>query len=174
MIVLGIDPGSRHTGFGVVRRRGARIEAIAHGRITLPAQLELSLRLRHLVDGLEELIATHRPDVVSIETLFGGKNIRSLIVLAQARGAILAILGGHGLAPTEYTPAEVKSALTGNGRADKTQVARMVEVVLRLDAPPESADAADALAVAICYAQRFTLDQIQGRGKKASIVGRGR
>lgn len=153
MIVLGIDPGSRFTGFGVIRATGTRITLLGEGRIRSTGPRLLSERLAGLVADLEQLVDQFRPDAAVLETLFHGVNPRSLIVLAQARGAILATLARLGLEPAELTPAEVKRAITGNGRADKLQVARMVELLLALPARRRAADTTDALALAICYAQ---------------------
>jgi crossover junction endodeoxyribonuclease RuvC len=154
MLVLGLDPGSRHTGFGVVRRQGSRLEAIEFGRLSPDPERPLALRLAEIAAGLEELIERHRPDGAAIERVFHGANSRSTIVLAEARGALLAVLGRSGLPVLELAPAEVKSAVAGSGRADKTQVARMVRLRLGLGAVALAADAADALAVAICLAER--------------------
>jgi crossover junction endodeoxyribonuclease RuvC len=165
VIVLGIDPGSRLTGFGVVRRDGAKLVALGEGRITLSAA-ELPLRLAALTRELEVVIERYQPEAVVLESLFHGVNTRSLIVLAQARGAILATIGRLGLTTTEYSPAEIKSAVTGNGRADKTQVARMVGLLLGLESRQRSHDATDALAAAICCAQRYRLDVLGRSGPR--------
>ena len=164
--ILGVDPGSRHTGFGVVERHGSRLRAVTHGRISPPAKLPLAARLAALSAGIREVVAAHRPDVAVLETPFHGLNPKTLIVLAQARGALLAAIAESGLGTEEYAPAEIKSAVTGNGRADKEQVARMVELVLGLDRRAASSDASDALAVAICYAQRARLDHLGGRSRR--------
>ncbi len=161
MLVLGLDPGSLHTGYGLVERRGSTLRALDLGRFSCPRRCALPERLAHLARGLEDLLSRWRPETVALETPFHGLNSRSLIVLAQARGALLATLAGRGLAFREYSPAEVKSAVTGNGRADKQQVARMVKLLLALDGDGWAADATDALAVAICAAQRARLDQLR-------------
>ncbi len=103
----------------------------------------------------------YQPDDVALESTFAGVNNRSLIVMAQARGAILAGLGDRGLEPREFSPAEIKRTVTGNGRADKQQVARMVGLLLKLETGSSSADATDALAVALCHAQNVTMDRIR-------------
>ena len=154
MLVLGLDPGSRHTGFGLVRRSGSRLQAVDCGRLSPPPQGELALRLGEIAGGLEALLERHRPDLAAVEKVFHGANTRSLIVLAEARGALLATLGRRGVPVVELAPAEVKSAITGNGRAEKPQVARMVRLLLALGDRPLAADAADALALALCAAQR--------------------
>lgn len=174
MIVLGIDPGSRVTGFGVVRRDGSKLMVLGEGRITVPAASDPSMRLCALAGEVEKLVERYRPDAVVLESLFHGVNSRSLIVLAQARGAILAAIGRAGLTATEYSPAEVKRAVTGNGRADKTQVARMVRLLLGLDAVARSADATDALAAAICFAQRQRLDALKSTPGRSAVGSGGR
>lgn len=154
MLVLGIDPGSWHVGFGLVEQRGSALRAIEHGRISCRRGASLGDRLAHLSRELVTLVARTAPDAAAVETAFHGRNTRSLIVLAQARGAIVAALASGGLSPREYSPAEVKSAVTGNGRAEKIQVARMVRLLLALPTAQLAVDTTDALAVAICCAQR--------------------
>ncbi len=162
MLILGLDPGSRFTGYGLIDRQGSRLACVDHGRIALPRSA-LPVRLAHLVHELESLVREHRPDVAVLESLYHGVNPRSLIVLAQARGALVATLAVRGLEVHEYSPAEVKTAVVGHGRADKEQVAHMVKLILRLGAVRLPPDASDALAVAICYAQRLRLDRLGGR-----------
>lgn len=163
MRILGLDPGSRFTGYALIDRRGSRLVPVAYGRISLP-QKDLTVRLGRLATELEELIRLHQPEVAALESLYHGVNPRSLIVLAQARGALVATLGRLGLPVSEFSPAEVKTAVTGYGRAEKGQVGRMVALVLGLGAEKLPADTSDALAVAICYAQRLPLDRLRGRG----------
>jgi crossover junction endodeoxyribonuclease RuvC len=160
MLILGIDPGSLHTGYGLVQRNGSALVAVDAGRFSCPRDLDLPRRLAHLAGRLEDLIAARRPDLAVLETPFHGMNARSLIVLAQARGALLAVLAGRGIEIREYSPAEVKSAVTGNGRADKDQVARMVRLLLSARGDGWASDATDALALAICCAQRLRLDRL--------------
>ena len=172
MRILGIDPGSRYTGYGLIDRQGSKLIPIAQGRIALSATNPLPQRLAQLSAELRDLVRSHRPDVAVLETLFRGVNPKSLIVLAQARGALLATLAAESLEIHEYTPAEVKSSVTGNGRADKQQVGRMVKLILGLNDSQLPADASDALAVSICFAQRFRLDRLRVRGlaKKRSLT----
>lgn len=135
----------------------------------------MAQRLARLTTGIKDVVRQHAPEVAVLETPFHGLNPRTLIVLAQARGALLAAVAESGVATEEYTPAEIKSAVTGNGRAEKGQVARMVELVLGLDRQGISSDASDALAAAICYAQRVRLDRLEGRrGKPHKGVSRRR
>lgn len=154
MIVLGLDPGSRYTGYGVVEQEGSRLRELGSGRIALVSEPSPEARMARLAEGVEQALDRWQPATAALETLFHGKNSRSLIALAQARGVILSVLGRRGLAVEELSPAEVKNAVCGNGRADKTQVARMVDVLLGSGAGRRSADASDALAVAICCVQR--------------------
>jgi crossover junction endodeoxyribonuclease RuvC len=154
LIILGIDPGSRHTGFGLIDCAGAAPRLVASGRISLPSAAPLADRLLELADTLGALIARERPAIAAVEKPFHGVNARSAIVLAEARGAILVTLARAGVAIEEYAPAEVKSAVAGNGRADKEQVARMVGLQLALTARGLSSDASDALALALCAAVR--------------------
>ncbi|MCY3970390.1 MAG: crossover junction endodeoxyribonuclease RuvC [Acidobacteria bacterium] len=154
MIVLGLDPGSRYTGYGVVEQEGSRLRELDSGRIALVSEPSPEARMARLAEGVEQALDRWQPATAALETLFHGKNSRSLIALAQARGVILSVLGRRGLEVEELSPAQVKNAVCGNGRADKTQVARMVDVLLGSGAGRRSADASDALAVAICCVQR--------------------
>ncbi len=163
MIVLGLDPGSQHTGWGFIERRGSSLVALDFGRISCTRGVSLAERLAHMSRELRRLVAERRPDYAAVETPFHGPSARSLIVLAQARGALLAVLGEIGVDTAELAPAEVKLAVTGSGRADKTQVARMVRLLLALSLEPLAADTTDALAVAICGAQRQRLDALVRR-----------
>lgn len=149
--ILGIDPGSHVTGYGVVEKRRTGLACIAYGEIRPPRGASLSVALSTVYDRLAALIRETAPDVMAIEDIFFGKNVRSLIRQGQLRGvAILA--GTHGGLPVfEYTPLEIKKAVVGYGRAEKTQVQSMVRAILQL--PGEApADASDALATAICHA----------------------
>jgi len=160
VLILGLDPGSLHTGYGLLEKDGSSLVPIDAGRFSCPRDLDLPRRLAHLARRLEDLIAARPPDLAVLETPFHGMNAHSLIVLAQARGALLAVLAGRGIEIREFSPAEVKSAVTGNGRADKEQVARMVRLLLAARGDGWSSDATDALALAICCAQRLRLDRI--------------
>lgn len=160
MLILGLDPGSLHTGYGLVEKRGSDVLPVDWGRISMPRRHPLPRRLADLTSSLEELLAGVSPDLAVLESPFHGMNSRSLIVLAQARGALIACLARKSLEVVEYSPAEVKSAVTGNGRADKQQVARMVQMLLKLDGQPLADDTSDALAVALCCAQRHRMDRL--------------
>jgi crossover junction endodeoxyribonuclease RuvC len=160
--ILGLDPGSRHTGYGLIFRRRDRLELLAQGRLSPPGGLDLPARLGWLGVSLGESLADWQPDVAVLETPYLGLNPRSLVVLAQARGALLGALAAGRVAVREYSPAEIKSAVTGSGRADKVQVARMVALQLSGVPHDASADATDALAVALCYTHRSRIDRLTG------------
>jgi crossover junction endodeoxyribonuclease RuvC len=160
MLILGLDPGSLHTGYGLVDCRAGSSRAVVAGRWSAPAKLPVADRLRILADGLDELLQRTRPDFAVLEKPFLGVNSRSVIVLAEARGALLVTLARSGLRVEEYSPAEVKSAVTGSGRAEKAQVARMVGLLLGLATGAFPADATDALAVALCASQRQSLRRL--------------
>ena len=152
MIVLGIDPGTAATGYGIVERSGSKLQLIDYGCFeTVPAD-ELPVRLLHIHQAISELIAEHQPAMVGVERLFFNRNVQTAFAVGQARGAVLLAAAEAGVPVHEYGPHEVKIAVTGYGRAPKDQVQRMVQVVLGMSVLPRPDDAADALAVAICLA----------------------
>ena len=163
MITLGIDPGSRHTGYGLVRADGSTLTPLAYGRFSCRPREPLPERLAFLHSELTALVQEWEPAIVAVESTFHGINPKSLIVLSQARGSLLAALGAAGLPVREFAPSEVKIAVTGQGRADKVQVARMVRLVLALREEKIPEDATDALALAICCCHRSKLDRLSGR-----------
>jgi crossover junction endodeoxyribonuclease RuvC len=152
MVVLGIDPGLAHTGYGVVERRGGRVVALAGGVVETGAERELARRLVEIHAGVAALIAEHEPAAVAVEALYFGANVQTAFAVGQARGVVLLAAAEAGLPVFEFGPHEVKMAVTGYGRAAKDQVQRMVQVMLGLSTLPRPDDAADALAVAICLA----------------------
>ena len=154
MRVLGIDPGTRVVGWGVVERKGNRLRAVAWGALKAKASDEVPDRLRVLHEGLRALLAEHRPDAVAIEEAFFGKNARSALALGEGRGAALLAASLHGVPVKQYPPSTVKKAVSGRGGAAKEQVGAMVRVLLGLAEIPQPADASDALAVAICALNR--------------------
>jgi crossover junction endodeoxyribonuclease RuvC len=157
--VLGIDPGSTATGYGVVERRDGRVHHVAHGTLRPPRDGSMARRLDALYSALREVFEAHAPEVASIEQVFVARGARSALVLGQARGVALAALGSRGLPVYEYAATHIKLQVTGNGRAAKVQVQRVVRRVLELERTP-AADAADALAIAICHAQAGRLEQL--------------
>jgi crossover junction endodeoxyribonuclease RuvC len=152
VIVLGIDPGTAMTGYGIVERTGSRLRAIDYGCIETTPAWTLPQRLMAIHEVITELIVTHRPQLVAVERLFFNKNVQTAFAVGQARGVVLLTAAQHSLPVFEYGPHEVKMAVTGYGRAQKDQVQKMVQVVLGLSVLPRPDDAADALAVAICLA----------------------
>jgi crossover junction endodeoxyribonuclease RuvC len=153
VIVLGIDPGSRRCGYGVVEREGTRFAVLASG-VLAPGDLPVPERLARILDGLGEVIARVRPGEVSVEQVFCGVSARSALVLGQARGVALAAAARAGLPVFEYAPSEVKLAFTGSGRATKDQMLRTARMLL--GAAPSLSDEADALALAVCHLARRT------------------
>jgi crossover junction endodeoxyribonuclease RuvC len=152
MIVIGIDPGTANTGFGVVRTVGERMVALDGGVIETASELPVGERLAALHDSLDELIRWHEPKAMALEDLFFGQNVASALSVGEARGVALLVAAKHGLRCFDYTPQAVKKAVCGSGSADKGQVQRMVATLLGLPEPPAPDHAADAFAVAICHA----------------------
>lgn len=155
MRVLGVDPGLTRCGLGAVEGRpGSPLTLVRAGVVRTPAGDDIGARLVALEAGVEEWLEEIRPDVVAVERLFAQVNIRTVMGVAQASGVIIACAARRGLPVALHTPSEVKAAITGYGNADKRQIGAMVTRLLRLDAPPRPADAADALALAICHVWR--------------------
>ncbi|MDI5984943.1 crossover junction endodeoxyribonuclease RuvC [Halomonas sp. M4R5S39] len=150
MLILGIDPGSRLTGYGILDVASAAPAYVASGCIRTRAD-DLAQRLAQVYAGIAELIAVHRPGEFAIEQVFMSKNADSALKLGQARGTAIVCAANHGLPVSEYGPRQIKQAVTGSGRADKAQVQHMVTAILGLDGTPQ-ADAADALAIALTHA----------------------
>jgi len=150
MIVLGIDPGTRRLGWGVVAREGSRLRHVSHGVIVLDPRASLARRLRSIDEALAEVIARYRPEVGSVESLFFAKDPSAAAKLGHARGVVLLALARAEVAVAEYAPARVKRTVAGRGQADKRQVMLLVRATLGLDTLPP-ADAADALALAITH-----------------------
>ena len=159
MIILGLDPGLGTTGWGVIAKDGNRLSHIDNGEISTDAKLPLANRLVLLDEKLRAVIEHFRPEQAAVEEVFVNKNAQSTLKLGQARGAALAALGG--LEPAEYAPRAVKLATVGTGAADKLQVAHMMRALLKVEGRL-TADAADALAVALCHAQHRRLAPLQG------------
>ena len=156
MKIFGIDPGSERTGFGCIEVLGSRHHLVVCGSLSAPARSSFPDRLKHIHAGLTVLLGRHRPDCVAVENIFHARNVRSALKLGHARGVALLAASELGLPVVEYSPAEVKRAVVGFGRAEKRQVQQMIKLLLGLDAPPSPHDAADALAVAICHVHSAT------------------
>jgi len=152
LIVLGVDPGSLRTGYGVVETDGRRHRLVEMGTLSPGARLALPEKLRHIHEGVSALIERLRPDALAVEDVFHAANTRTALVLGHVRGVVLLAGARAGLAIHEYPPATVKQQVTGFGRAEKLQVAYMVTRLLALEQGAEPGDATDALAVALCLA----------------------
>ena len=156
MRILGIDPGIATIGFGLVEADKGNAAMLSYGAITTPAGLPLSKRLYQIDRDMEELIAKLKPDVIAVEELFFNTNITTGISVAHGRGVLLCAAERCGVPLYEYTPSQVKLAVTGYGKAEKRQVMDMTRRLLKLKAVPKPDDAADALALALCHARSFT------------------
>lgn len=179
MRILGIDPGLRTTGFGVIEKHGSKLRYIASGTVKTASEGALPPRLKIILQGVTEIIATYRPDCAAIEKVFVNVNPQSTLLLGQARGAAICALVHADLEVAEYTALQLKQAVTGHGKAAKEQVQEMVARLLCLPGLPGS-DAADALGVAICHANSVDAlamigalaPQLQGlRMKRGRLVG---
>ena len=166
MIILGIDPGYAIVGIGVIEFVGNKFKPLEYNAITTPAEMPVPDRLQKIYQGIEYFINKYSPDAVAIEELFFNSNQKTAILVAQARGVIIVAAKNKGVPLYEYTPLQIKQAVTGYGRADKKQIQSMVKMILNLNAIPKPDDAADGLAVAICHAhsahinEKFSLNKI--------------
>ncbi len=163
MRVLGVDPGLAITGYGLVEGDEQSLEAVAYGVLRTPANTPRADRLVLLHQGMAELLTRYRPDAVAMEELFFGTNARTAMTVGEARGVLLLTIAEAGLPISEYTPLQVKQAITGYGQADKQQVQHMVRFLLRLPDIPKPDDAADGLAVSICHHHSSRLGQLIAR-----------
>ena len=155
MRVLGVDPGLTRCGIGVVEAdAGRRVELTAVGVVRTPADRDHAHRLLAIETGIEEWVRTYRPDAMAVERVFTQHNLHSVTGTSQAAGIAMLVAARHSIPVVLHTPSEVKAAITGNGRADKAQVGAMVARICRLSEPPKPADAADAVALAICHVWR--------------------
>ncbi len=169
MIVLGVDPGTRVTGYGVVAEaEDRRLRLVECGAVRPSAGRPLAERLLEVFEGVTAVIERARPDVLCVEGVFYGRNVRTALVLGQARGAVLLAAAQGGIPVAEYPPAEVKSTVAGTGRAGKDQLAFMVQEHLGLERPPTPEDAADGVALALCHLFHCRL----GRRARGGGVGR--
>jgi crossover junction endodeoxyribonuclease RuvC len=157
MRVLGIDPGSVTTGYGLVEDRGSELQAVAFGAISTQSRDPFASRLLRIYRELRVVVATHRPDCAAVEAVFFAQNVQSALRLGHARGVAVLALAEAGIAIVEYSPREIKQAVTSYGHAGKAQVQEMVRMLLRMPELPQPADAADALALAICHHQAARL-----------------
>ena len=155
MVILGLDPGTATTGYGVIRVLGNRFQMLEYGIISTPAKTPLEM----IYDNLQELLQKWQPDQAAVEELFFNQNITTAITVGQARGVLLLCCAQNNVPLAEYTPLQVKQALVGYGRADKKQIQQMVKMFLNLADIPKPDDAADALAIAICHAHNYQTNQ---------------
>lgn len=157
MRVLGIDPGIAIVGFGFVDRKGSRLVPVQYGSIQTEAGKDQAVRLQEIYDALILLIDKYKPDAIAVEKLFFNRNVTTAFAVGQARGVIMLAAVQKGLSIAEYTPLQVKQAVVGYGKAEKSQVQEMVKLFLNLSTTPKPDDVADALAIAICHAHASTL-----------------
>jgi crossover junction endodeoxyribonuclease RuvC len=157
VIVLGIDPGLANTGYGVVQSAAGRLVALDGGVIETRAGTSQERRLADIHAAVDALLVEHEPEAVALEELYFGQNVKTAFAVGHGRGAAMLAAGQRGIECTSYTPQQVKAAVCGNGRADKEQVARMVQTLLALPQAPTPDHASDALAVAMCHANRAPL-----------------
>src|SRR5918997_4117572 len=164
-IILGIDPGTAIMGWGVIRQQGSKLRYVQHGAITTPSDWPMPRRLSRLFDGVTRLVEGYGPDAVAVEELFFNTSVTTGITVGQARGVALLAAYRAGIPVAEYTPMEVKQAITSYGRADKRQVQEMVKALLSLPEIPRPDDAADGLAIAVTHAFSSNLPGKVGVGK---------
>jgi len=163
--ILGIDPGTATMGWGVIRQEGNRLRYVQHGTVTTPSDWEMPRRLGRLFDGVTELLQGYRPETVAVEELFFNTNVTTAITVGQARGVAILAAYKASVEVHEYTPLQVKQAITSYGRADKHQVQEMVRALLNLREIPRPDDAADGLAIAITHAFTSRMSGKVGVGK---------
>lgn len=164
MRILGIDPGTATIGFGVIEYHEDQCTLLDYGCIKTEKQFALPERLRQIHQDLESLLKEWKPETVAIEDIFFSKNVKTAIQVAQARGAILQQFASKQLSIGEYKPQQIKEAVCGYGKAEKKQIQKMVQLILKMDETPEPDDAADALAIAICHAHQL------GRAKMIALA----
>ena len=157
MIIIGIDPGSHICGYGILQLENNRIVAAGCDVIKIDPTLDLAERLAVIYSEIDQIIDEYKPDIAAVETIFYGKNIKSAFTLGHARGAILLALAQRKIKIVEYSPREVKKSVVGNGNASKEQVEYMVKKILKIDIKPETQDATDALANALCLFNKIKL-----------------
>lgn len=161
MVIIGIDPGTRITGYGIIALAGSSYQVLDYGCIRPPADWKLSDRYLAIYNGIEALLDKHSPQALVVETQFGGKNIQSVLKLGMARGVAIITAKKRGIPVYEYAPKKAKNAVVGNGSASKEQVQGMIQLLLKLPKPPIP-DAADALALCICHLQAIPLLHLTG------------
>ena len=149
--MIGVDPGLIITGFGILDYKGGQIRTVAFGTIKPPAKESLPNRLEYLNSHMTELLEKFEPNAFAIEDTFFSQNVKSALLLGQARGVLLLAAASKGIPSMDYAPRKVKQSVVGNGAADKTQVQYMVQQILKMDEPPKPLDVSDALAIGLCH-----------------------
>jgi crossover junction endodeoxyribonuclease RuvC len=160
VIILGIDPGIASTGYGIIRVHNGQPNMEGCGAIKPETKVSFPYRLNQIYEGVSKIIKRYKPDLIAIEDVFYGKNIRSTLAIGQARGVAILASVRAGIDVSEYSPREIKRSVVGSGAASKEQVQFMVKELLQLEKPPSPVDAADALAVALCHANRISLSTL--------------
>jgi len=160
MFVLGIDPGLSTLGYGIIEARGRRVRPVAAGAIRTNKEASIGDRLAELYADLDEMVNQHKPDIAAVEQVFVNRNLQTATAVGRASGVVLLVLAQHEIPVAEYSPSAVKRALTGYGNADKLQMKKVVAMRLGLEELPSPADAADALAIALCHLQGAPLGRI--------------
>ncbi|WP_227765822.1 crossover junction endodeoxyribonuclease RuvC [Zhaonella formicivorans] len=160
MLILGIDPGTAITGYGIVQFKGNKFTVIDYGSIQTCSKIPLAERLKMLYSGLQELISFYKPEHLAVEELFFNKNSKTALAVGQARGVVLLAGANNKMVVAEYTPLQVKQAVVGYGRAEKQQVQEMVRLILNLEKVPKPDDVADALAITICHGHSYRVKNI--------------
>jgi crossover junction endodeoxyribonuclease RuvC len=171
VLILGIDPGTAITGYGLVREDKDRLVLVDYGAVTTPSSQPLATRLQTIYQGLSEVIRQHQPTAAAVEELFFSRNVRTALSVGHARGVALLALADAGLPIYEYKPLEVKQAIAGYGGADKHQVQEMVRMLLNLEHAPHPDDAADAVAVAVCHIHSARMVALLDQAGSASGEG---
>jgi crossover junction endodeoxyribonuclease RuvC len=167
MLVLGIDPGTAITGWGLVRRHGGDLTLVDYGTITTSSEMALPQRLQAIYRELGDIVARHQPDGAAVEKLFFSSNARTAMAVGQARGVALLAMADAGLPLHEYTPLQVKQSVCGYGKATKEQIQKLVQMLLGLDFVPQPDDAADAIAAAICHIHSSRLEALVAEHDRA-------
>jgi len=171
-LILGLDPGTAVTGWGVIENHRDKSRLVAHGTITTSAREPAHERLSQIYQGVLDVLDEYQPAAAAIEELFGGVNIKTALAVGQARGVIVLACAERGVIPTDYTPLRIKQAVVGYGRASKLQVQQMVKVLLALPKVPTPDHAADALGVAICHAHSLTTGNMIQAGIQMPVSDR--
>ncbi|HHY98162.1 MAG TPA: crossover junction endodeoxyribonuclease RuvC [Firmicutes bacterium] len=178
MIVMGIDPGTASTGYGVIESFGGRLACLDYGCIRTGSNMSSSRRLETIYAAVSRLISSYSPEVIAVEELFFNRNAKTALKVGESRGVVILAAVRHSIRVAEYTPLQIKQAITGYGRASKSQIQRMIKLLLNLESVPSPDDTADALACAICHihsdSRLANLDRALGADRREGCSGDGR